>query len=188
MEFLCEHVVDRKNEGIRKLIKPGIILVWILIPVAIIAIGFSIAGGLGGAAVIGYASIFIIPLVAFLAGKFAPATLAFGELSFEYTVASGEMSFAKIYGNRFRSEWFKLKVSDMESCAPLTPQAERELENVQVDKRYVAVSSDEAPNIYYSIFKNSKGERCLMYFEVIKKSFRLIKTYFPGAVNSNLPF
>ena len=188
MEFLCEHVVDRKNEGAARLIKPLIIFLWILFPISVIVIGFSIAGALGGAAVIGYATIFVIPLTAFLAGKFAPMTLAFAEVAFEYSISSGEMAFAKIYGNRFRREWFKLKVADMEACAPLTPQAERDIERMNVSKRYVAVSSDKAENIYYAVFLNSQGERCIMYFEVIKKSLKMIKTYFPSAVMTNLPF
>lgn len=188
MEFLCEHVVDRKNVGVYRLIKPAIIALWVLFPIMIIAIGFSLAGALGGVAVIGYAAIFVIPLTAFLAGKFAPITLAFGEVAFEYTVASGEMSFAKIFGNRFRREWFSLKLSDMEVCAPLTPQAERDIERLDVQKRYVAVSSDKAEHIYYAVFTNSKNERCLMYFEVIKKSLKLIKNYYPATVMTNLPY
>ena len=188
MEFLCEHVVDKKREGAYRLVKVGIIALWIMFPLFIIGIGFSLAGALGGAAVIGYATIFIIPLTAFLAGKFAPMTLAFGEVAFEYTVASGEMSFAKIYGNRFRREWFSLKIADIEKCAPLDSHAERDLESIDVRHTYRAISSDDAPYIYYAIFTNSNGERCLMYFEVIKKSLKMIKTYFPSTVMTNLPY
>jgi len=189
MEFLCEHVVDRKKQGAYRLIKPAIASLWIIIPLIIIGIGFTVAGAFGGEAGIGYATIFIVPpLTAFLAGKFAPATMAFGEVAYEYTIASGEMSFAKIFGNRFRREWFSLKVSDMEKCAPLTPHTERELEGISVSRIYRAVSGDDAPNIYYAIFTDSKGERCLMYFEMIKKSLRMIKTYHPATVMSNLPF
>lgn len=188
MEFLCEHVVDKKREGAYRLVKIGIISLWIIIPLLIIGLGFSLAGAIGGGAVMGYATIFIIPLTAFLAGKFAPATLAFGEVAFEYSVASGEMTFAKIYGNRFRRDWFKLKIADMEKCAPLDAQAERELQNVRVSHTYRAISSDSAEHIYYAIFTNGSGERCLMYFEVIKKSLKMIKTYFPSTVMTNLPY
>ena len=188
MEFLCEHVVDKKKVGAYKMVKPLIAMLWILFPLAVIGIGFTIAGALGGVAVIGYATIFVIPLTAFLAGKFAPATMAFGELSFEYTVASGEMSLAKIYGNRFRREWFSFKISDMEKCAPLTEDAEKEIARMRFDHTYAAISGFDAPNVYYAIFKDSNDDRCLVYFEMIKKSLRLIKTYYPATVSSNLPF
>lgn len=188
MDFLCEHVVDRKKEGLYRFTKPFIASLWIFIPLLIIAIGFTIAGALGGGGVLGYATIFVIPLTAFLAGKFGPATMAFGDVAYEYCVASGEMSFAKIFGNRFRKEWFSLKVSNMEKCAPYNENVKRELDGMNFDRVYNATSSLDAPNVYYAIFKNSKDEYCLMYFEVIKKSFKLIRTYFPGAVSSNLPF
>ena len=189
MEFLCEYAVDKKRKGAYWFVKPFIGSLWIIIPLVIIGIGFSFAGAFGGAAVMGYATIFIIPLTAFLAGKFGPLTMAYGEVAFEYTISSGDMTFAKIYGNRFRREWFSLKIaSDMEKCAPLDPQAERELEGESFDHVYRAISSDEAEHIYYAIFVNSKGERNLMYFEVIKKSLKMIKTYFPATVMTNLQF
>lgn len=188
MEFLCEHVVDKKRVGSYRLVKPLIISCWIIIPILLMVGGMAL-GSLNDSLIGFRALLLVVPLLAaILAGKFAPACAAFGEVAFEYTVSSGEMSFAKIYGNRFRREWFSLKVADMEKCAPLTEQAEREIRSMRFDRVYKAVSGFDAENIYYAIFKNSKDEYCLMYFEVIKKSLRLIKTYFPGTVSSNLPF
>lgn len=188
MEFLCEHVVDRKKTGKFKFIKPAIIAVWFLVPLTLMIGGMAI-GSINTSLIAFRGLLLVVPLLfAILAGKFAPATLAFGDISYEYSVASGEMSFAKIFGDRFRREWFSLKVSDMEKCAPLTEDAKRELSRMKFDKVYEAISGDDAPNIYYAIFKDGSDNRCLMYFEMIKKSYRLIKTYYPATVSSNLPF
>ena len=188
MEFLCEHVVDRKKEGKYKLIKPAIIAGWFIVPLALMIGGMSL-GSINTSLIAFRGLLLIVPLLfAILAGKFAPVCVAFGDIAYEYSVSSGEMSFAKIYGDRFRREWFALKVSDMEKCAPLTADAQKELDRMRFDRVYEAISGKDAPNIYYAIFKNSKDEHCLMYFEMIKKSLRLIKTYYPATVSSNLPF
>lgn len=180
MEFLCEYTVDRKKEGLYRFAKPAIISLWFIVPIILIIIGVSIGGALGNLGGLAYAVIFIVPpLTAAMAKFFAASTTAFGEVAYEYSIASGEMSFAKIYGNRFRREWFSLKISDMEKCAPYDLDAQNELNGKRFDRIYKAASSVNAQYLYYAIFRNSKGEHCLMYFEVIPKSLKMIKTYFP---------
>ena len=188
MEFLCEHVVDRKKVGKYKLIKPAIIAGWFIVPLTLMIGGMAL-GSINTSLIALRGLLLIVPLLfAILAGKFAPACAAFGDIAYEYSVSSGEMTFAKTFGDRFRREWFSLKVSDMERCAPLTEDAKNELKRMRFDHVYEAISGSDAPNIYYAIFRNSKEEHCLMYFEMIKKSLRLIKTYHPATVSSNLPF
>ena len=115
MEFLCEYTVDRKKEGLYRFLKPALISLWFIVPLILIAIGFAIGGAVGNLGGLAYAVVFIVPPVtAGLAKFFAPSTVAFGDISYEYTIVSGEMSFAKIFGDRYRREWFSLKISDME--------------------------------------------------------------------------
>ena len=188
MEFLCEYTVDRKKEGLYRFAKPAIIAAWFIIPLVLMATGISVGSAIGGLGGLMGALFFIVPsLTLGLAKFFGAATVAYGEVAYEYTIASGEMSFAKIYGDRFRREWFTLKIADMEKCAPYDMQAQSELKGQRFDKIYNAASSMSAPYLYYAVFTNSKGERCLMYFEVIKKSLKMIKTYFPSTVMTNLP-
>ncbi len=188
MDFLCEYTVQRKKEGLYRFAKAGIIALWILIPIAVIIIGFSVASN-DGIWVLGYATVVVVPPLAFFLAKgFYPATAAFAEVDYEYTIASGEMSVAKIFGNRFRREWFNLKISDMERCAPYNADAQREISAQSFDKVYMAASSMDAKQLYYAIFRNSRGEYCIMYFEVIKKSLKMIKTYFPSTVMSSLEY
>ena len=79
-------------------------------------------------------------------------------------------------------------LSDMEKCAPYTDNAARELDGQSCAHVYRAVSSMDAEHVYYAIYVNDKNERCLVYFEVIKKSLKMIKTYHPATVMTNLPF
>ncbi len=189
MEFLCEYTVDKKREGLYGLLKPFIISLWFIIPLIVMGAGVAIGSALGGIGGLFGALFFIVPsLTLGLAKFFAASSVAYGEVAFEYTIASGEMSFAKIYGNRFRREWFKLKISDMERCAPYTDEVEAELARQSFAHVYKAISSPKAEHIYYAIYKNEKNEKCLVFFQVIKKSLRMIKSYYPSTVMSDIPF
>lgn len=186
MEFLCEYTVDRKKEGLYRFAKPLIISLWFIVPIIVIIIGFVVGGTFGNLGGLAYATVFIVPpLTAGLAKFFGPSTTAFADVAYEYSISAGEMSFAKIYGDRYRKEWFGLKIADMEKCAPYTLDAQRELENERFDRIYKAASSVNAEHLYYAIYRNDKGERCLMYFEVIQKSLKMIKSYFHATVMTN---
>ncbi len=187
MDFLCEHAVERKKTGLYRFKKAAIISLWIIIPAVIIIICFALSALSDKLIALRY-SIFLVPLVAFFALKLGPMTAAYGEETYEYSVASGEMSFAKIYGDRFRREWFSFTLAKAEKCAPYNDTFGSEADNGRFDHIYKAVSSFDAPNIYYAIFRNDRDERCIVFFEVIKKSLRLIKTYYPQTVMTNLPY
>ena len=186
MDFLCEHVVDRKKEGLYKYRKAAIIAGWVIAPIIILVLCMGLSSLNEYTLMLRWVFWFVPVLFVILGGKLGPATAAYGDESYEYSIASCEMSFAKIYGNRFRRDWFTVKLSELEKCAPLTDQAYREISNQSFDRVYKAISSYDAPYIYYAIFKNSNDERCIVYFEVIKKSLKMIKTYFPSTVMTNI--
>lgn len=187
MDFLCEHSVERKKIGLYRFKKAAIISLWVIVPALVIMICFAISAVYPKLIVLRY-SIFLVPVVAFLALKLGPASAAYGDETYEYSVSSGDMSFAKIYGDRFRREWFSFTLSKAEKCAPYDENHRSEADNGSFDHIYKAVSSFDAPNIYYAIFRNERDERCLVFFEVIKKSLRLIKTYYPQTIMTNLPY
>lgn len=186
MEFLCEHVVERKKEGLYKYKAYAIASLFVIIPVVFIVICMAIAGVSKNLVFLRW-SIFLVPLFVFIAAKFGPIATAYGRVAYEYSVSSGEMSFAKIYGDRFRREWVSFKLSDAERVAPYAGQYVAEADRGSFFAVYKACSSMDAPHLYYCVFKDSKSRRCIVYFEVIKKSLRMIKTYCPSAVMTNVP-
>lgn len=187
MDFLCEHAVERKKVGLYRFKKAAIISLWIIIPLIVITICFALSALSDKLIALRY-SIFLVPLVAFFALKLGPMTAAYGEMTYEYSVSSGEMAFSKIYGDRFRKEWFSFALAKAEKCAPYDKTHGSEADNGSFAHVYKAVSSFDAPYIYYAIFRNDRDERCIVFFEVIKKSLRLIKTYYPQTVMSNIPY
>ena len=101
MDFLCEHVVERKKEGFYRFKKTLILLAWIIFPLLFIAVCFGI-GSISPALSVFKFSLFLIPLFVFLGLKIAPINMAYGDVSYEYSLNSGTMDFSKIYGLRFK--------------------------------------------------------------------------------------
>lgn len=186
MDFLCEYVVERKKEGLYRFKKSAIIALWIIGPLLFICICMGI-GSINVNLIFFRWAVFLIPLFVWLGLKVGPITAAYGQEAFECSIASGTMTFSIIYGDRFRKEWFKVELAKAEKCAPLGGLNNPELDGGKFDHVYKAVSSMSAPYVYYIIYKDEQDKRCVAYFEVIKKSLRMIKTYYPATVMMNLP-
>ncbi len=180
MDFLCEHVVERKKEGLYRFKKSAIISAFVIVP-TIIIIACMALSTISDQLIFLRWSLFLIPLFVWLGAKFGPIFAAYGDMAYEYSVVSGEMSFAKIYGDRFRREMITVKLNKLEACKPYFPD-DRSFEHESFDAVYKAVSSMDAPHIYYAIFRDGRDNRCIIYFEVIKKSLKMIKTYYPQTV------
>lgn len=184
MDFLCEHVVERKKEGLYRFKRGAIMTAWIVLPIIFI-IGCMALSSLDGLIFLRF-SPFLIPLFVFLGLKLGPITMAYGSVAYEYSISSGEMSFSKIYGDRFRRDWVSFSLAKLEACAPYTAAYNSDAENGNFKYIYKAVSSMDAPYIYFAIFRNEHEEACLIFFEVTKKSLKMIKNYYPRTVLTNI--
>lgn len=187
MDFLCEHTVEKRRTGLYRYKAHAIGSLFVIIPLVIIVICMAISGISKELLFLRW-SIFLIPLFVFIAVKFGPIATAYGRVAYEYSIVSGEMSVAKIYGDRFRREWVEFKLSDAERIAPYNyMNYGDDAECGNFDAVYRACSAMDAENLYYCIFRNAKNERCIVYFEAIKKSLKMIKTYFPATVMTSVP-
>ncbi len=95
-------------------------------------------------------------------------------VEYDCIIASGEMQMSIIYGGKKRKEIFTQKLSSFETIANMdygTPN------NDNYTHIYKCVSSDSAANIVYATFKNDKGEKCIVYFQPIKKAYSILKFY-----------
>lgn len=175
MDFLCEHAVSRKKEGLYRFAKLAIISAWIIVPAIIIVISLALVSTLDLEFM--WISIFLIPLFVFLGAKIGPITAAYGDVAYEYSIVSGEVEFAKIFGDRFRRKWFTVKFADMETIAPYTGTYADKADNGTYDRIYKAISSFEAPNIYYGVWQDDDGKKCIVFMEMIPKSLKMARSY-----------
>lgn len=122
-------------------------------------------------------SLFFIPLFVFLGAKIGPITAAYGDVAYEYSIVSGEIEFAKIFGDRFRKKWFTAKLSEMEIIAPYDGIYADKADKGNYDRIYKAISSFDAPNIYYGIWQDEDGKKCIVFMEMIPKSLKMARSY-----------
>ena len=175
MDFLCEHVVPRKKEGLYRFAKTAIIAGWIIVPTIIIVVSLALVNVLE--LDFFWISLFFIPLFAWLGFKIGPITAAYGEVAYEYSIVSGEAEFAKIFGDRFRRKWFTVKLSDFEVVAPYSGRYADDADNGSYDRIYKAISSFDAEDIYYGIWTDEDGRKCIVFMELIPKSLKMMRSY-----------
>lgn len=110
-------------------------------------------------------------------------TWLYCRVEFEYSVVSGELAVTAIYGNRKRAKMTEVRIKDIVMVAPWDDEAACEkASQYGVEKSYFAVSSKNAPGIYFALFENAKGKNCIIYFEPDEKLIKLLKFYNNPAV------
>ncbi|MBQ4648063.1 MAG: hypothetical protein IJB76_02770 [Clostridia bacterium] len=94
---------------------------------------------------------------------------------YDYIIATGELSVDAVYGGRTRKNVFTVKISAASLIAPY--EGKQAPEESSADKVYKCVSSFEAKDIAYIVFKDDEGKKCLAYFETNQKMRKLFKFY-----------
>ncbi len=98
----------------------------------------------------------------------------FTKVEYDYVISGGDMQMHIVYGGRSRKELFTFKLSSAELFAD---KASTPSDDSKFDKTFYCVSSMDASNILYAVFKNENGERCIAYFEAPKKANSILKFY-----------
>lgn len=168
-----EYVVSQKNEGVWKLKKLGLILLYVLFIVAWFVFGFVSH---------------LFPLLALM-----PVTLwmlvfftwRYVNVEYEYSMTSGDIVFSNIYGGRSRKKIVEFKLKDCSMIAPLSTH-DFKARDYEPEVVYNAVSSQKANDIYFAAFEKD-GKRCIVYFEATAKALKICKFYnAPATVMSNV--
>ena len=170
-----EFAVHQKIQGKYLLARIALITVYVL----------YIVGGLLIAINTAFAALFALaPLTLWIIVFF---TWRFTDVDYEYSITSGELTFAKIYGNRMRRRVLKLELRSASVIAPLdNAEHSAKAETWRPERAYSAVSSMSAPDIYYILFEDgSKGKkdkkRAIFYFEATAKALQICRFYNPSA-------
>lgn len=165
-ENSMSYAVERKNEGRYAFLKIGLIALYILV-----VLGFFVA-------------IYITRLVPvfamcpFLTWILWLATWRYTQVTYEYSIEVGDVSFARIYGNRSRREVLKLHIREVKAVHPAEDER-----GGNYAKVYDFRGNAKTPDAYCLVFCNEKEERCLVYFEATRKAIKLLSLYNSSAVS-----
>ncbi len=167
-----EFAVSQKNEGKWRAARIGLILFYILYVLGIVFVGMKYS--------------VIAPLLAFIPlSLWVIIFITWRRVSvdYEYSVTSGTLTFAKIYGNRSRRKIFEMNLRDAVRIAPLGDEEEAARGAAyHPEREFVGVSSMSAPDIYFILFelndkKSGEKRRAIFYFEATSKMLSICRFY-----------
>ena len=104
-------------------------------------------------------------------------TWRFTNPEYEYSITSGILTFAVIYGGKTRSKKFEKTVKEMDVIAPLSKMHAHKIEDYKPTRVYEGASSHDSPDAYFALFENEDGERCVYYFEATAKALKVFRHY-----------
>lgn len=159
-----EHTVEEKAEGSRMMTK--------------------LLGRLGLLAIVfGYVIVtFIIkmPMLAIIAMVMLPVILAFWKrfnCELKYSIESATMSFFRIYhGSKKPKKMLEVMVKDFHEVAPRTAESDAKIKADGYTKVYMFAPHSTSTDQYYATFEQN-GQKCVVYFQAVEKSLKLLKYY-----------
>ena len=146
--------VDRKPEGRYALSRVGLIGLYVLF----LVVGFCVFYAVRMPQVFAVCPLLLLILVFY--------TWRYTQVTNEYEIEIGQISFARIYGNRTRRNAMTLRIKDLVSAGP----------GKGGNGRYAHVydfrGSVHSPDTCYLVYRNDKDEAILVLFEGTQKAFR----------------
>ena len=105
----------------------------------------------------------------------------FVDIEFEYSITSGVLTFAKIFGNNARKNIMEMHIKDATIIAPLTDKLQySKLEAYAPEKIYSALSSPDAVDGYFMLYEQD-GVACAFLFEATAQALKICRFYNPSA-------
>lgn len=163
----AEYTVEKKAEGSYRL-KRVLLKIALWLPLPIICIVFILLN-----IPIWVILIPVYPLIWMKILK--PCFYPYVYIEYEYQIVSGEMRFAEILGRCKRRETVNIRISEMSLIAPYRDDWKAKADAPDIGKRYYAVSSMSAPEIYVGIFEDDNGVKSAVFFEPTNKALGLLR-------------
>lgn len=106
-------------------------------------------------------------------------TWKYVQLEYEYSFWYGRLSIAKIYGKKRRRSLIDTDVKDLLIIAPATEEYIAKAEHFDVEMRIIAVSSENADDIWLAVTGGEDERRVLIFFEADERSLHMLKSINP---------
>ncbi len=124
-------------------------------------------------------AVYIIVAGALLTLIIAIITWKYLCIEYEYSFSYGTLSVAKIYAKKKRKPMLETEIKELLIIAPATEEYIRKAEHFQIDKRIIAVSSEQAENIWLVVSGGKDERRVLVFFEADDRSLSILKSINP---------
>ena len=108
------------------------------------------------------------------------------QIEYEYSFCYGDMNVSKIYGKRKRKALAHADIKSLLFIAPATQENINKAEKLEIEERIIAVSSEEADNIWLAVTGDKDEKRLMMFFEADERSLALLKSVNPYAFSKRI--
>ncbi len=98
------------------------------------------------------------------------------KIEYEYVVASAQVEFSVIYGQRKRKDLLLVSLNDVERIAPVNQTNKHYIENLGCDKIYDFSSGPDSKRKYFML-ANCGGKKSVIYFDAISKTLDVLKYF-----------
>ena len=171
----CEHIVKQKCQG--KFLIYKILLIALYSAVAIFP---SLAIIVFAPSSLTVPFLLVIATVVTILVTF---TWKYTSLEYEYQIVDDTILFTKIFGKSRRVCEIEMPMSAFTVVGAHTPESEKYLSELLVDRTYLFISSFNAENIHFGVF-NADDDICIVFFEATDDILFKIRRYSPGAIRA----
>jgi hypothetical protein len=104
-------------------------------------------------------------------------------IEYEYQLIDDTIVFTKILGRTRRRTIIEMPQKTFSLLGKYTPESEKYLSRLLVDKSFLLLSSLDAESIYFGVFE-ADGLTCIVYFEATETTIQRLKRYAAGAMRA----
>ena len=167
-----ERLVKKKTEGKLLLFKIALIAGYVLFAVVGVLLAILLADG----------NPTLLVLVAALDFCLYICTWRLSQIEYEYSVVSGTLYLAKIFGKSARREIFECELSRAKTVAPYSGQYKKDAEAAAPDKIYSVIPSKKTENLWFMLFESESEKKTMILFEADEQALRVLRHGCPRAV------
>ena len=158
----AEYTVEKKPEGKLKMIRIGLISLYLFVGIGLFAFFLAIKFWPAGT---------VMP---FLTWILYGLTWKFAQLEHKYEVKSAKLVISNIYGRKKQVVQFENLASELKVIAPMSEGNRKQFE--KADKIMDFRGNTASPDAYYAILEKD-GKSTAVYFEATNKMLKVLKFY-----------
>ncbi len=159
-----EYAAEQKSEGKWKLIRTLVLSSYILF----VAVFFLVLY------IIRLIPLFAItPIIVWMLVFF---TWRYTKPDYRYFIERGTFSFYVCYGKKTKKKKTEFVISSAEAIAPVDCLKEK-IQEFAPAKTYSAVPSVKSSDAYAALYKDAKGNKCVLYFIATERALKLLHFY-----------
>lgn len=171
----CEHIVKEKCRG--KVLAFKVLLIALYISLLVFPSLFIIMRAPSSLTV---AFLIVIATVVFIIFKL---TWRLTNVEYEYQIIDDTIIFTKILDKTRRKTVIEMPQKKFSVLGKYTPDSEKYLSRLLVDRSFLMISSFDADNIYFGVFE-ADDLTCIVYFEATENAIQKLKKYASGAMRA----